>query len=326
MSYLESERKKAQQLVKDCFYGFNAGGKYRKKPRNFVLNDANRTKNLYPSIANPKGNNLQSALTYFNENNIVWWNGRNGMPTGHLLSSQIACLNHLFPFRNDKRNALNILKNINSDFKEALPVVEKGKGYVEFEVVSKMPYLNEGTQIRGAICTSVDAMMLGIRNNKRIMVLIEWKYTESYRKSYKQKGKAGKTRASRYNHLIGNDNSPFKKEIDIKNYYYEPFYQLMRQTLLAWLMTNHKNVESIKADDWLHIDVIPENNNKLRENYHSHNLPEGDIEKAWRSVLKESSKYKVISPKNLLLNVLTNQNELYKYLNKRYWEQFNKET
>jgi hypothetical protein len=35
----------------------------------------------------------------------------------------------------------------------------------------------------------------------------------------------------------------------------------MRHTLLAWQMTKNKTNE-LNADDWLHLDIIPENNYK----------------------------------------------------------------
>ena len=37
----------------------------------------------------------EGVIDYFENNHIVWWPGQSS-PAGHMLSSQIACLNHLF--------------------------------------------------------------------------------------------------------------------------------------------------------------------------------------------------------------------------------------
>ena len=41
----------------------------------------------------------EDALGYFEANRISWWKGAQDRPTGHLLSSQIACVNQLYPLR-----------------------------------------------------------------------------------------------------------------------------------------------------------------------------------------------------------------------------------
>ena len=41
------------------------------------------------------------------------------------------------------------------------------------------------------------------------------------------------------------------------------------------------------------------------------------MENTWKSCLKDSSKYKIISPKELLANI--DNTDLKNYLEKRYW-------
>lgn len=312
MNYLESQRKKACQLAEQMFEN-RKGGVYRKIPRDFVL--INPEENLYTKIR-------KEAIQYFADNKIVWWPGGKE-PTGHLLSSQIACINHLFFLRKDKEAALQVLKGINPDFVEVCLDFEDG--YIGFEVTSKESYLNEVApgkkQTRGANCTSVDAMMTGkLNSGKKIQVLIEWKYTESYPKACKADGSSGETRQKRYNDLILDNHSPLVAKVPIENYYYEPIYQLMRQTLLAWKMIKHKEQE-LHADDWLHIDVIPENNVQLRRKVHAPDLDKEDLHKSWTSLLKQPGRYKILTP-NQLLNPLTSihkfQNQI-EYLQTRYW-------
>jgi hypothetical protein len=312
MNYRESEREKVVR-IRDDFFKDPGGGLFEKANRPFFL--ISPEKNLWTKIR-------KEAIDYFKTNNIVWWPG-SVEPSGHLLSSQVSCVNHLFFLRNDKNTALKILQNINSDFVDVCPDFENG--YIGFEVVSKESYLSEVSpekkQTRGANCTSVDAMMTGIlKNGKKIQVLIEWKYTEFYPKSDKSVGSSGLTRKNRYDNLITAKNSPIKSTIDIANLYHEPFYQIMRQTLLAWQMTKNKANE-LNADDWLHLDIIPENNLTLRYKLSAPDFIQTDIEEAWKSQLKEPEKYNVITPQKLLKPVIfdSKHRSLINYLNVRYW-------
>jgi len=312
MNYRESERKKALR-IRDEFFKDPGNGEHLKVKYPFVLKKAE--KNLWTKIR-------KEAIKYFANNKIVWWPGSTE-PSGHLLSSQVSCVNHLFFLRNDKDAALKILQNINPDFVEVCPDFENG--YIGFEVVSKHSYLGEvqkgKEQTRGAHCTSVDAMMTGkLKNGKKIQVLIEWKYTELYPKADKSEGSSGMTRKNRYDALIDDKDSPIKRTISIDNFYYEPFYQIMRQTLLAWQMTKNKSNE-LNADDWLHFDVIPENNLNLRYQVPAPDMIQSGIEEAWKSQLKEPEKYNVITPQKLLKPLIFNSNyrSLINYLNTRYW-------
>lgn len=312
MNYRKSEREKVLR-IRDDFFKDPGNGEHLNVDYPFVLEQAE--KNLWTKIR-------KEALKYFADYKIVWWPG-SVMPSGHLLSSQVSCVNHLFFLRNDKDAALKVLQNIKSDFVEVCPDFEDG--YIGFEVVSKHSYLGEVAegkeQTRGANCTSVDAMMTGkLKNGKKIQVLIEWKYTEFYPKSDKSEGSSGATRKDRYDALIEDKDSPITRTVSIANFYYEPFYQIMRQTLLAWQMTKNKAKE-LNAEDWLHFDVIPENNLNLRYQVPAPDLIQSGIEEAWKSQLKEPQKYNVITPQKLLKPIIfeTKYRSLVNYLNYRYW-------
>jgi len=312
MNYRESERKKALR-IRDEFFKDPGNGEHLKVNYPFVLE--REEKNLWTKIR-------KEAIKYFADNKIVWWPGSE-KPSGHLLSSQVSCINHLFFLRKDKDAALKVLQGINPDFTEVCPDFEDG--YMGFEVVSKQSYLGEVAdgkeQTRGANCTSVDAIMTGkLKNGKKIQVLIEWKYTELYPKSDKSEGSSGTKRKNRYDALIDDKDSPIKRTVSIDNYYYEPFYQIMRQTLLAWLMTKNKANE-LNADDLLHFDVIPENNVNLRYLVPAPDLIQTGVEEAWKSQLKAPEKYNVITPQKLLKPIIFDDNyrSLVNYLNYRYW-------
>ena len=103
-------------------------------------------------------------------------------------------------------------------------------------------------------------------------------------------------------------------------YFFEPFYQLMRQTLWAEQMIKHNNTETIQADDYMHIHIIPSRNEKLLKLKKKYKKSGKNMEDTWRDCLKHTEKYKIIDPKDLI-KILNHQKygDLIKYLNERYW-------
>lgn len=305
MSYLEDQRKKAITLRKELFED-KLLGIYKGKEREFVLSIPEL--NLWEGIRQP-------AIEYFKSNNISWW-GNHDMPSGHLLSSQISCLNHLFILRENQEMASKIVNSISPEFIKACKIDD---GFVEFEVTGKENYLNEKSHSRGVYATSIDAMMLAEKKNgERILIPIEWKYTESYKGISLAAGKPGLTRIGIYKPHFDDVNCPIYVN-EHEALYYEPYYQLMRQTLLVWKMVNSGEYG---ASDWLHLHVIPTKNTILRNLNTSPNLLGESMHQAWQNVLKYPEKYRIIEPQ-LLLNSLTNESkckEFLIYLNKRYWE------
>lgn len=317
--YLEAERIRHLQMIRDknpVYYGAEGGGYFLGDKRDFVLTEG--YKNLYEPIR-------EDAISYFRENNISWWGG--AKPTGHVLSSQIACINHLFPIRNDKSSVLDLIKNISSDFVDVLEIDSdvSMKGYIQFEAVSQKDYLNEGLPTRGSNCTSIDALIYALhKDGSKWLIPIEWKYTEAYNELNKAiegfekdpDNCKGEVRKRRYTDLI-NKSGQLKND-DHTCYYYEPFYQLMRQTLWAEQMIVNKDNETIKADNYLHIHVIPEENKDLLDKiYPCSGL---NMESTWRAHLHNQDKYIIITPQEFLSNIVDNTyKDLINYLSIRYW-------
>ena len=304
MSYREVQRQKATAMRESLFRDPGAG-LFSKKEREFVLSDA--TLNLWAEIRH-------DAIEYFKENSIAWWMGdENTEPTGHLLSSQVACLNHLYFARQRGDVAAAILKTIYDRIVEAVPL---DSGFVEFEVIGKHNYLNERSHTRGANATSVDAAMVGRKKSgSNVLVLIEWKYTECYR----EESKYIPERYNSYNRLLEEEQCPIIVD-DFSLLYYEPFYQLMRQTFLGWKMVQHGEYQ---CDEWIHLHVIPEGNAELRERITSPGLRlRGDsMSAAWKSVLRERFRYIPITPEEFLRPafVCADTHSIKVYLEKRYW-------
>ena len=301
MSYRDQERKKATD-IRESLFRDPGNGIFFGKEREFVLNDP--TLNLWEGIR-------EDALQYFKRNKIPWWQGKKDDPTGHLLSSQVACVNHLYFLRQRKELATAVLTGIDNEVTEALIVDD---GYVEFEFIGCKQYLEEKSWTRGTNCTSIDAVMVGKNSiGEKVFFLIEWKYTEYYQ----SESKYIPERAKVYDKLITDSDSPFK-EMEVEAFYYEPFYQLMRQTLLAWkLIENNDHC----CSDYHNVHVIPDENEELLQNITSPYLKGDNISEAWKSTLKNPNKYLTISPQDFLSPCakIVDSQSLLSYLEKRYW-------
>jgi hypothetical protein len=314
MDYRERQREKAVSLL-GIMFNDPGGGKFANGiSYPFVLQ--NPSLNLWEGIR-------QNALAYFKNNNIPWWMSTPEIPTGHLLSSQIACVNPLFYLRHNQGLATKVLQNIDSRIVSAVEMdyPDTDTGYVAFEIVGKNNYLGERQHTRGEYATSVDAVMVGRKSDgKNILVLIEWKYTEYY--------EAGKSlyiqaRSDIYNPLLRATDSPFKEIVynskPFEPLYYEPFYELMRQTLLGWKMTD---AQEYNCDEYIHLYIVPNDNSELLLNNTSQGLNGTTVNEAWQNVLRNPNLFKIISPETLLEPIRNepNTHEFFNYLTRRYWE------
>lgn len=302
MSYREDQRRRAVS-TRDALFKDPGTGLFFGKQRDFVLKDPSL--NLWAGIRD-------DAKHYFSTNRIAWWKGTEADPTGHLLSSQVACVNHLYFLRQRKDIATAVLKQIEPTIFEALPI---GEGYVEFEYIGSRQYLKEPAFTRGSNCTSVDAAMLGSTTNKqRILFLIEWKYTESYNPEDLYITR----RANVYDPLIFSNGGPFIAGITERALYYDPFYQMMRQTLLAWQFEKHREMDCAQC---VNVHVIPKENKDLKETITSPGLQGRNIHEAWRKVLKSPEKYVSTDPCDLLKDAreLPDTKSWLNYLKARYW-------
>jgi hypothetical protein len=156
--------------------------------------------------------------------------------------------------------------------------------------------------------------MIGLtQKGQKRAYLIEWKYTENYAKE----DKYIPGRAQAYDELIRSEDSPFK-HIDPKALYFEPFYQLMRQTLLGWKLSENTDHG---CTSYRHIHVVPEGNVEFHENVTSA-LTGPNVSEAWRSVLKKPDRYISITPERFIKQSLATRRDsksLGVYLARRYW-------
>lgn len=271
-------------------------GIYNGKPRSFCLPVEFAEQNLVPEIR-------ESALSHFAQHGIKWHNGRNGKPSNHLCSSQVCCVNFLFPFA-DKPNELSqVFRLVYPEIEKMLPV-ESGH-YVSFEWIGQENYLGErisrnGQRTRGANCTSADAIVMFERKDKkRQAVLIEWKYTESYGGNFLKIANSGTNRTEIYRHLFEKTDCPINRDIlpSFDALFYEPFYQFMRQQFLANEM---EKAHEMGADVVSVMHIAPAHNNDFRK------VTSPELEKLgesatsiWKKLVKTEGKFISISTEKL---------------------------
>ena len=221
--------------------------------------------NLYPGIRGSGG-----AVDFFRERRIKWWKtSRSGDdtnrigPTRNMTSSQVACVNFLLPLIGIPGALLSAIRSIDSDVRGIVDIIHEDHSTpVEFEWIGGSRSL-EGGRTRGAQNTSIDAFVIAETVEGRLRAyLFEWKYAEHYlrtRPNFKGKGQRGERRRMRYTGLYNSELSSFNLEVapDMDDFLYEPFYQIMRQRLLADRMVQHRELDVAEAKV---VIVVPEQN------------------------------------------------------------------
>lgn len=191
--------------------------------------------------------NLNSAIRqdlseHFDDpaNRIEWHRHAN-----HALSSQVCCLNFLAPLmRRPEALSQVVGAGLGIAAPEMLPVGRDRYGkdiYVDFEWIGLQDYLGEwrgrSTASRGANATSADAIArMTDASGTVTTLLIEWKYTEAYGKPLDAKGNP--TRIGWYKDKAFAPTGPLRSHPDLtlEHFFWEPFYQLLRQQMLAFRM------------------------------------------------------------------------------------------
>ncbi|UTP41730.1 hypothetical protein M9M90_20755 (plasmid) [Phenylobacterium sp. LH3H17] len=233
------------------------GSAYRLAPHH-------REFNLAPSIR-------EAAPAYFAENQITWH-----IHASHGLSSQVCCLNFFMPLAKRREELSRVIASaLGIEPPEMLEVEHGPDGepwFVGFEWIGERDYLNEGgassSRTRGANATSSDAIVRFRHAGRIETLLIEWKYTETYGAPIPNKVREGATRTSnevradRYRELMFAPNGPIRDDLNLKleDFFWEPFYQLLRQQMLAFQMEKAREAgtESVRV---LHIS--PAGNRRL---------------------------------------------------------------
>jgi len=258
-AFLKSEKvHQAQFKAVSEFFSREArkDGAYKGHYYPFCLPLDRSIENLYPPIR-------EAARQYFTRHEIKWHDGRDKAPSNHLCDSQVSCVNFLYPLSTHPQAIKALLTPLFPELAEVLPI-EDGN-CVAFEWIGASNYLGEkvtgnGTRTRGANFTSADAAVLfRAIDGARQAVLIEWKYTEAYPSTDLRIAKSGTDRLGIYRRLLDQEGSPILPQIPggYPALFFEPFYQLMRQQLLAHEM---EKAGELGADRVTLLHVSPQHN------------------------------------------------------------------
>ena len=271
-------------------------GVYKNKPRPFCLPLEFAEENLFAEIR-------KTSRDHFATHQIKWHDGQNRNPSNHMCDSQVCCVNFLFPFADKPEALAKVMSSIFPEIDKILPV-ENGL-FVSFEWIGEKNYLGEritrnGQRTRGANFTSADAIVMFERvDKKKQIVLIEWKYTESYGHTFLKYAKSGTDRTKIYQHLFEKNDCPLDKNI-LPNYdslFYEPFYQFMRQQFLAHEM---EKAHEMGADIVSLLHITPSHNQdflRITSPGLTHLGPSATG--VWKKLVKEDGRFISISTEKL---------------------------
>jgi hypothetical protein len=199
------------------------------------------------------------------------------------MSSQASCLNVMgylnrYPdniksfFSNFSINITNVI-----DFPTGVNVggeIYNDKGPIIFEWIGpRRSPIHERSGGRGTLRTSIDAYLLATLDNKVTQLLIEWKFSENYNSegyTHKFAGIQGNERLRRYSSVIATlrreQKMPFNlsSKLGLYDLAYEPYYQLLRMTLLAKMTMHLRLTEGLWIQDYKIIHLVHSANDSLK--------------------------------------------------------------
>ena len=260
---------------------------------------------LLPEVREP-------ALALFAELGIPWHAGIDGGPGNHLLSSQVQCVNALAQMVTDPARLVRAFGEL-LGIDEVLEI-EPGR-CLTFEYIGPTDFFGEvpgGQQVRGAHCTSVDAAFLHrARDGVVELVLVEWKYTESYRVREPDPAKDA-VRFSRYGAALSAPDSPVNDLLAFEHLCDEPFYQLVRQQLLAHELEK-AGAEGAGRVRVLHV-LSPDNAEYQQSLARPEQVALGEtVSKAWQQLLRRPDRFTSVDPRLFLDPEITSREYVLRY-------------
>jgi len=323
--FLETERPRQAAFKSRSLYFSEfarADGIYRGKYRPFCLPRENAEENLFEEIRTV-------APRYFQKQEIKWHHGRDNKPSNHLCDSQVCCVNFLFPFADKPHALIELLRPVFPTILRVLPMEKEFPGqFISFEWIGKENYLQErigrgGKRTRGANFTSADAAVMFEREDgMRQIALIEWKYTESYGSTPLKIAPSGTDRTKIYKPLYEQEDCPLNESLlrDFADLFYEPFYQLMRQQLLAHEM---ERAHELGATLVSVLHIAPWHNQDFRR-VTSPNLCELGVSAmdVWKRLVQAPDRFTSVSTEELFgrlaVEHLPQLSAWWGYINQRY--------
>ncbi len=246
-----------------------------------------------------------TALALFKELGIPWHASVDGGPGNHLLSSQVQCVNALGQMITDPARIVAAFGEM-VDIAEVLEI-EPGR-FLTFEYIGDADFFGgapHGQRTRGSMCTSVDAAFLYRTSLGGIeLALVEWKYTENYSRRRPSPVKDA-TRRRRYGSELDDPEGPVRNGLlSFNDLLDEPFYQLMRQQLLAHQLetTRAHGAERVRV-----IHVAPKANTAYQASVHRRTqLALGTtVDDIWHELLRRPDRFISIDSSRFLDEKIT---------------------
>lgn len=286
---------------------------FKGKTQSYLINRDHSSQNLFEGIRD-------QAIAYFKNHKIPWHDNIDRYPSAHLCDSQVCCVNFLMPLTSSEKVLLKLFKRYFPEITTVLPMDEDS--CISFEWIGKKNYLKEkikaGTKrTRGKFCTSVDsAIMFATKTGKKITILIEWKYTESYKALSCKTSEHGTDRTTIYQHLWEAESCPINREkvSSFEDLFYEPFYQFTRQQFLA---SEIEKAHELGTDKVYLMHISPKVNIDFKE-ITSNNLKQfgSTATEAWTSVLRDKSKFIPVYTEDFFdEEIITDDDNLLPYWN-----------
>lgn len=216
-------------------------------------------RNLLPEVR-------QEAIERFARHRIAWHHGASApdgtpWPSGHLLDSQVQCVNTLLSLAAQSDRGLAFVCAAEPEA-QSLVEVEDGST-VAFEWVGLADHLGERrgrAAERGRFTTSADAILVAERRDGgRTGIVVEWKFTESYDHPVPFVGFGGTDRREVYRARF-EATSPFRTRPPIDAFFHEPHYQMLRLVLLADAMVTTRELGIDRA---VVVHAVPVGNQAL---------------------------------------------------------------
>jgi hypothetical protein len=267
--------------------------------------------NLLPDVRD-------GAIELFTALDIPWHDSVGGGPSNHLRDSQVQCVNALFQMVSDPERIKLAFGGV-VDIAEVLQI-EDGR-FVTFEYIGPTDYFGEGIRHgkdvgrrRGTNCTSVDAAFLfKTSTGATELALVEWKFTESYLTALDRNFDSDAIRIRRYAADLAAPDGPVRNAVlPIELLLDEPFYQLMRQQLLANRL-EQAGAHSADVVRVLHV-LAPQNigyqDSLVRA---EHRAVGGSVDEVWIKLLRTPDRFRHVDPVVFLDSVVTSDEYVDRY-------------
>jgi hypothetical protein len=253
------------------------------------------------------------ALALFAELGVPWHAMVDSGPSNHLLSSQVQCVNALARMTTDPEPIYRAFGDL-LDIREVLEI-EPGR-HLTFEYIGPTDYFGEAPgrqRVRGSQCTSVDAAFVHVaRDGVRELVLLEWKYTESYGARPIDPRKDA-VRAGRYGPALADAAGPVRGDLlPLEALFDEPLYQLVRQQLLAHELEVHGAEEASRVRI---LHVLPSVNDAYQRSLvrAQHRELGEDVASVWRRLLRRPDRFTSVDSSLFLDEAITSREYVSRY-------------